>query len=196
MNFLKKSCNWLAKEWRQKSFRIFIIINIVFVILLTYENIGLFSANVLRTLRHDALLASLAVIAWIDRQKKIIPNGILLFMVCIRLIFWVVEWIIAPDVGLAMLISAVMGALIGGGLFLLCYFITRASIGMGDVKLFCVIGLYVGSGVIMTVVFLSVVVSAVYSIVQLVRRKTKLKDEIPFAPFVWIGMILTMVIGM
>ena len=37
---------------------------------------------------------------------------------------------------------------------------------------------------------------AVYSdTVQLVRKKAKLKDEIAFAPFVWIGLILTMALG-
>lgn len=196
MDFFTKSEKWLKKEWQKKSFRVFFVVNVLLSFLLTAENIGLFSSGVSRALRYDLLLAALAVIAWIDRRSKRIPNSILLAMILIRLIFLALEWILYPDMGLAMLISSVMGALIGGGLFLLCYFLTRGGIGMGDVKLFAVVGLYVGSGVIMTVVFLSVVASAVYSIIQLLRKKTKLKDEIPFAPFIWIGLILAMAIGM
>lgn len=196
MNFFTKSTKWLKKEWQEKNFRIFLVVNVLLSFLLTAENIGLFSSGVSRAFRYDLLLAALAVIAWIDRRSKRIPNSILLAMILIRLIFLALEWILYPDMGLAMLISSVMGALIGGGLFLLCYFLTRGGIGMGDVKLFAVVGLYVGSGVIMTVVFLSVVASAVYSIIQLLRKKTKLKDEIPFAPFIWIGLILAMAIGM
>ena len=196
MNFFTKSTKWLKKEWQKKSFRVFLVVNVLLCFLLTAENIGLFSSGVLRALRYDLLLAALAVIAWIDRRSKRIPNSILLAMIPIRLIFLALEWILYPDMGLAMFISSVMGALIGGGLFLLCYFLTRGGIGMGDVKLFAVVGLYVGSGVVMTMVFLSVVASAVYSIIQLLRKKTKLKDEIPFAPFIWIGLILAMAIGM
>lgn len=47
----------------------------------------------------------------------------------------------------------------------------------------------------MAVVVTTVFSSAVYSIVQLVRRKAKLQDEIAFAPFVWIGLILAMALG-
>ena len=80
-------------------------------------------------------------------------------------------------------------------MFLICYFITRGGVGMGDVKLFFVAGLYLGSGGIMAVIVTTVFSSAVYSIVQLVRKKAKLKDEIAFAPFVWIGRILAMALG-
>ena len=47
----------------------------------------------------------------------------------------------------------------------------------------------------MAVIVTTVFSSAVYSIEQLVRKKAKLKDEIAFAPFVWIGLILAMALG-
>ena len=55
---------------------------------------------------------------------------------------------------------------------------------------------FVGSGTILTLTFLSVVVSAAYSIIMLVLKKTGLKEEIPFAPFVLVGTVLTMALGM
>ena len=81
-------------------------------------------------------------------------------------------------------------------MFMLCYLISRGGIGVGDVKLFAVIGCFVGSGTILTLTFLSVVVSAAYSIIMLVLKKTGLKEEIPFAPFVLVGTVLTMALGM
>ena len=66
---------------------------------------------------------------------------------------------------------------------------------MGDVKLFGVIGCYAGAGAIMPLIFLTIMISAVYSIVLLLLKKIKLKEEIPFAPFVLIGTILTLAIG-
>ena len=95
-----------------------------------------------------------------------------------------------------MLLSIGMGALLGGGMFLLAHFISKGGVGMGDVKLFAVIGCYVGSGSIMSVAFLSALSGAVYSISMLLLKKIKLKEEIPFAPFIFVGTMLTMVLGM
>ena len=97
---------------------------------------------------------------------------------------------------MAILISSVFGALIGGGIFLLAHFISKGGVGMGDVKLFAVIGFYVGNGSIMAAAFLSVMAGAVYSITMLLFKKIKLKEEIPFAPFIFVGTILTMALGM
>lgn len=108
----------------------------------------------------------------------------------------VLEWLLFPKLGLALLMSAVLGALLGGGVFLLAHFIAKGGVGMGDVKLLAVIGTYVGSGSIMAAAFLSVMVSAIYSVVMLLLKKIKLKEEIPFAPFIFIGTILTMALGM
>ena len=75
-------------------------------------------------------------------------------------------------------------------------FLTRGGVGAGDVKLFAVLGFYFGSGPIFTVVFLTIVYAAVYNIVKLVMKKTDLKQEIPFAPFIFLGTLTTMLLGM
>ena len=184
MKFLKKSKRWMKAHWQNKSFRIFLAVNILLVVLLSVENMLLFSAGVLKMLRYVILLCGVAVIACIDRRSKRIPNEILLALVYIRALVLIAECVMYPSYALSMIISALLGSILGGGMFLICYFITRGGVGMGDVKLFFVAG-------IVTTVFSS----AVYSIVQLVRKKAKLKDEIAFAPFVWIGLILTMALG-
>ena len=89
-----------------------------------------------------------------------------------------------------------LAAKYGGGMFLLAHFLTKGGVGMGDVKLLAVIGAYMGSGSIMAAAFLSVAASAFYSIVMLLLKKIKLKEEIPFAPFIFIGTVLTMALGM
>lgn len=196
MAFVKESIRWLKRERGQRSFRIYMAVNAVLAAALTAENMLLFSAGAMKALRYAILLAALAVIAWIDRRSRRIPNRILLALATIRLFLLAVEWAVYPSMGLAVFLSSVGGGLLGGGLFLLCGFLSRGGMGMGDVKLLAVTGLFVGMGVVMTVIFLSVTVSAVYSAVQLLRKKTNLKDEIAFAPFVWIGLLLTMAIGM
>ena len=185
----------MKARWQNKSFRIFLVVNILLMVLLSVENMLLFSVGVLKMLRYVILLCGVAVIACIDRRSKRIPNEILLALVYIRAVVLIAECVMYSSYVLSMIISALLGSILGGGMFLICYFITRGGVGMGDVKLFFVAGLYLGSGGIMAVIVTTVFSSAVYSIVQLVRKKAKLKDEIAFAPFVWIGLVLAMALG-
>ena len=180
---------------KDKKFRLFIFAALVVEITLAAE-FTIFSYSILKTIRYLLLIGVLFLIAWIDQHKKKIPNRLLLFLLVGRIFLLLLEWLVFPGMGLSLLISSTLGMLLGGGLFLLAHFISRGGVGMGDVKLFGVIGCYTGVGVIMPLVFLTVMVSAVYSIVMLLLKKIKLKEEIPFAPFVLIGTILTLAMGM
>lgn len=94
-----------------------------------------------------------------------------------------------------MVISAGAGMIFSGGMFLICYVIARGGIGAGDVKLLAVLGYWMGVGAVFTVIFLTVLLAAVYSGAGLLLRKVRLKQEMPFAPFVLAGTILTMMLG-
>ena len=96
---------------------------------------------------------------------------------------------------MSLMISAGAGLVLSGGMFLICYVIARGGIGAGDVKLLAVIGYWVGGGAVFTVVFLTVLSAAVYSSVGLLLKKISLKQEMPFAPFVLAGTVLTMMLG-
>lgn len=195
MNFLNKSRQWMIFQWKNKKFRFFLLSNFLLALLLSVENMVLFSVGVTKMIRYLILLAGVAVIACIDKKSKRIPNEILLVLVYMRIILFVVECVCYTSYALAMLISILLGGVLGGGLFFICYLITKGGVGMGDVKLFLVVGFYLGSRGIMAVIVTTVFSSAIYSIVQLIRKKAKLKDEIAFAPFVWIGLVLAMALG-
>lgn len=149
-----------------------------------------------KIVRYLILLAAMFGIAWIDWHDRRIPNKILILLLAARGILLCIEWTVYPEYGVSLLLSALLGLLAGGGMFLLAGVISRGGIGMGDIKLFAVTGIYMGSGSILAVIFLAVMASAVYSVVMLLLKKVKLKEEIPFAPFVLIGTVLTMALGM
>lgn len=182
-------------QLKDRKFRIYAGLGIIVGIVLCAEFL-MFSYSILKCVRYLVLLAATFVIAWIDRHERRIPNRILLILLGIRAVLLVGEWTLVPSMGLSLLISSLMGMLIGGGLFLLAYFISRGGVGMGDVKLFAVIGTYMGTGSIMALVFMTALAAALYSIIMLILKKIKLKEEIPFAPFVLVGTILTMALGM
>ena len=149
-----------------------------------------------KIVRYLILLAAMFVIAWIDWHDRRIPNKILILMLKTRGILLCVEWAVYPEYRLSLLLSALLGLLIGGGMFLLADVISNGGIGMGDIKLFAVVGSYMGSGSILAVIFLTVMASAAYSAVMLLFKKVKWKEEIPFAPFILVGTVLTMALGM
>lgn len=191
MKFIKE---WIAEQWKEKRFRILTGVMAVLMVGLCIEGY-LFTYSVLKSIRYLWLVAALFVIAWIDGQKRIIPNRLLLVLSVSRLLLLLIECVLYREYWMSLVISAGAGFLIGGGMFFLCYFLTRGGVGAGDVKLLAVVGFYLGSGLIFTAVFLTVLYAAVYNIVKLLRRKTTMKQEIPFAPFVLLGTITTIFLG-
>lgn len=192
---MEKGKAWSIEQWENKRFKVGTLFILAAGVGLTVEWFA-FSYSVWKILRYLILFAALFLIAWIDHDSKRIPNKILKALMVIRGILFIPEWLTYPGLGTAMLLSIGMGALLGGGMFLMAHFISKGGVGMGDVKLFAVIGCYVGSGSIMSVAFLSALSGAVYSISMLLLKKIKLKEEIPFAPFIFVGTMLTMVLGM
>lgn len=152
--------------------------------------------GILKVLRYVIFLAGLWMIAWIDWKEQRIPNKVLLTLSEIRAGILLIECIVYSEYFGTLLLSFICGALTAGGMFLICYFLSRGGMGAGDVKLMTVAGFYLGLGVVFTDIFLSVLAAALFSILLLVLKKIKIKEEISFAPFVLVGTILTMALGM
>lgn len=184
----------LKKLKDDKSLLRYIIVDAVVFSGLLAEFI-FFEYGILKMLRYLILVVALFVIAWKDKKEQIILNKHLMILLGIRCFLLIMEWLMYPAYGLGIIFSAVMGFLIGAIVFGICYLLSRGGMGAGDVKLMAVLGFYLGGSVIMSVMVLAVFCSAIYSIINLIRKKTSLKAEIPFAPFVMIGTILAMALG-
>ena len=150
----------------------------------------------INTIRCLALLWGLLPIAWNDYMNKRIPNRMILDLLVFRILILLMECLLHQEYWIGIFINACTGFLCGGGLLLLCYLITKGGIGAGDVKLFAVLGCYLGSGRICIAAFLSFFISAFYCIIGWMRKKKSLKQEIPLGPFVLIGTMLTVMFGM
>lgn len=191
---LERKKKWISDQLQNNKFKAFLAIQILLEAVLLIEFV-LLSYGAFKIIRYTVLLAGLFIIAWIDGHEKRIPNSILKVFFFIRMFLLAAECVFAVKMGLPLLLSSVLGLLTGGILFLLVYFLSRGGVGMGDVKLMGVVGSYVGIGGIMPTVFLTVMVSAIYSIILLLLKKIGWKEEIPFAPFVLAGTVLAMALG-
>lgn len=136
-----------------------------------------------------ALLAALVPIALIDLEHRIIPNRITLPAA-----------LVAVGLGLAFRPSHVPEQLIAGAgaaLFLLVFVLAYPrGMGMGDVKLAGVLGLYLGRSVpvaILAAVLLGTIVGgAVMARVGVTEGR---KTAVPFGPFLAIGGLVALLVG-
>lgn len=76
------------------------------------------------------------------------------------------------------------------GVFLIgCSKVLRGGIGIGDGIVFLTLGLGLGIKVASCILFYSLVLCCMWSILQLSCKKCSRTDELPFLPFIFVGMI-------
>lgn len=129
-------------------------------------------------------------VAAVDFRIKKIPNKLLIAAVVIRIILYAVEFITYGAEAAGILKDNLTGAVIIGGFFLILLFVFKNSIGMGDIKLFAIMGLYQGLWGAVNSVFFSLMVSFFVSVPLLITKKKGRKDTIAFGPSVLLGTII------
>jgi leader peptidase (prepilin peptidase)/N-methyltransferase len=135
------------------------------------------------------LVTALVPITLIDLDHRIIPNRITAAAAIAALIA-----IVALDTDF--LLEAVIAAVAGGGFFLVAALLYPRGMGMGDVKLAAVLGLYLGRAVapaILIALIAGVVVGA--AIIARKGAKEGRKTAVPFGPFLALGGMVAFFVG-
>ena len=133
-------------------------------------------------------LSLLIIITVSDLVYMLIPNKILLFFLPIlfigRLISPLTPWW-----------DSIIGAIIGFLMLLSIAFFSKGGMGGGDVKLFFLIGLVLGSISTLLTLFLASFLGLLFGIISIVQNKYKKKTPIPFGPFIAIAAIVVYFYG-
>jgi leader peptidase (prepilin peptidase)/N-methyltransferase len=146
---------------------------------------------------HDALDVALGLllvtvlvpVTLIDLEHRLIPNRITAPAAGAALVA-----IVALDPGF--LVEALVAATAAGGFFLLAAIASPRGMGMGDVKLVALLGLYLGRAVgpaILVALVLGVVVGA--AIIARKGTTAGRKTAVPFGPFLAAGGLLAYFVG-
>ena len=146
-------------------------------------------------LRYIVLASTLPFISWIDIKKRIIPNAWIVGLLAVRFVILVLDILVMPEQAVFVIISAITGLLMGGLIFLPVRLIRKDSIGMGDIKLYAVIGLYMGGRNVLSVEIMSLVVAVIYGFVMMALKKNEEKGKISLGPCIAIGTLLIMMMG-
>jgi leader peptidase (prepilin peptidase) / N-methyltransferase len=133
-------------------------------------------------------VAVLATITLTDLERRVIPNSILLAAAVAG-----VAIVAATDP--ASLPERAVSALAAGGLLLVIGLVYPRGMGMGDVKLVAVMGLYLGSSVV-TALLVAVLSGGLVGIaVMLARGSGGRKVAVPFGPFLALGGVVALLAG-
>lgn len=148
----------------------------------------------LLSLKYLILVYILLVVAIVDLDHLIIPNGVTLFGVISGLVF-----LLFGKSGLGWK-EALMGALLVGGFLYASgglgkLLFRKESMGFGDVKLGFMIGLFIGWEWGIVALFLSFFLASLVGIPGLISRRIQFGQRIPFGPFLSLGSILTLFFG-
>lgn len=187
--------NWIREvfpnTWKKALMAIvYIAAGILFTCLFTRYGYG-----PVKAVKYCLLMGALVIIGYEDFKEKKIPNKWLLVLAGIRGILLAAEAVLYPAFIWDNIKFTLSGAAAGGILLFFAYVISRHGIGLGDVKLFAVMGLYLGAGLIYLVILAALVTAACYGVVKVALKRLKVKDEIAFAPFAAIGTIIILGLG-
>jgi len=126
-----------------------------------------------------------------DINTRRIPNKLVLIMLAGWLLLIVPMIASDSSRGVKLLADSLYGMLVGGGLFLLVYLVSRKGLGGGDVKFMAAAGLYLGFAGTIPVILYGTTLAALSGLVLILLKKITRKDTIPLAPFLFAGIVIT-----
>ena len=178
---LKGRCRYCKNKIPVTTLLIEIITGVLF--LANYIFFGL----TIKTLAGIILCSVLIVISFIDIDFRIIPNAIVLPFAMVGLAINILSDL--PGWWMPLAYSA------GAFLFMLViHLIYPKGMGMGDVKLSLMIGAFLIKDVI-AALFLGFLAGLIYGVSLIIIKRGKLKQAIPFGPFISLGSIVSLFWG-
>ena len=129
-------------------------------------------------------------VAAIDSKLQKIPNIFLLVGLIVRGLYLAIYFIQDVSAAWSLTKDSLLGCIIIGFFFLILLFVFKNSVGMGDIKLFALMGLYQGLWGVINSVFFSLTVSFFLSVMLLITKKKGRKDTISFGPSIYLGTII------
>ena len=130
----------------------------------------------------------LAAVTLTDLERRVIPNAILLVAALIGLAI-----VVASDP--ASLPERLAAAAAAGGFLLLAALVYPAGMGMGDVKLAAVMGLFLGRAVA-PAMLIALAVGAAFGVFLMLRHGADArKRALPFGPFLALGGVVGLLAG-
>jgi len=199
---LKGKCRYCKKPISIQYILVEFVTAVLFVILIR-QNIGLiYDFTLLRFLNlcfMFYIVCSMIVIFVYDLKHYIIPDKVIFPAIIVAFFYQLFNiwnsfgvWTLDFDI-LKLLLSPILAAIVSSLFFLSIVLGSRGKwMGMGDVKLAFLMGLFLGSPKILIALFLAFFIGAIIGVILIISGKKTFKSEVPFAPFLIMGTFLAL----
>lgn len=165
----------------KKQYLAIYILGVVAIVAFMYYFFGLSSAFAINSI--VSIFVFLAMI--IDIKEYIIPDEIIVAMTILGLITY-------PINPYTTVLSSLIGFVGFGGIMMFLSKISEGQVGMGDAKLLAVLGIWLGFKSCFMVFLYALILGGLYGMLLMVVRRITKKTEIPFVPFVMMGIVIEM----
>ena len=106
-------------------------------------------------------------------------------------VFGMVSWIGAFGGELGHLLGVLVGVVA-----LLFARISRQTMGYGDGLVLCNLGITLGLGACLRVLFVGFITGGVWALLLLIGKKANRKSRLPFVPFLFLGYLVEVILGL
>ncbi len=194
--FLRGRCRYCGSKVSARYPSVEVITAVSFVLLYLRFSISVeFFASAFLT-------CILICLSFIDFDHKIIPNGLALTGLVGGALLFVYNMFYRVDFyGDRLWFTPLIG-MVGGAGFLLMVgllgqliFKSDNAMGMGDVKLLAVCGLFLGYKLTIFALFVAIVIAAFVSVILIILKKINSKETIAFGPFIAAGVFIAICYG-
>ncbi|MCG9967226.1 prepilin peptidase [Pelotomaculum terephthalicicum JT] len=179
--FLKGKCRYCGRRIAWQDPVVELVTGLLFVLALAKYGITF------GVLRPVVLFAVIVPATVFDLRYKIIPDELNLagLVLGVPLMFESKE----------ALFSCVIGFLAGGALLFVIALVSRGGMGGGDIKLAAVLGLLLGWKQLLIALFLAFAAGSVAGMTMLMLKLARLKEPIPFGPYLALGSAFAILAG-
>ena len=193
--FLKGKCRYCGAKVSVRYFLVELLEGLLFVLVYTFFGYSWMTPIMW------VFFAFLTVVLFIDLDHKIIPNKLVVFGCVIGVMPVAYHYLgvyplyyshnfIEPFV--SMLIPPVLMLFMS---FLSLILFKKSGMGMGDVKIYLPIGLFLGWQLALMSIWFAFFIGGLFGLIWIfILRKSK-TDMIPFAPFIVIGTMVSVLLG-
>lgn len=150
---------------------------------LNFYGLSLAGFSTSQTACYGFFIAIIWAAAFFDIRYRLIPNRLL--------IIGVVGWMCFASLGIITVLPSLLAGACSAALILLIrqagfLFYQKAGMGIGDIKIVFLIGIYL-QWEVFWVIYLAVLAGGAWAIGGLILKKLDRSGKLPFAPFLWIA---------
>lgn len=140
-----------------------------------------------------AIISILIVVFTYDILHYLVADILVWIAIGLWVLYLAISYLLSPNLSF---LSSIYGGLLWGGFLALMVVLSREKwMGAGDIKLGFLLGAMVAWPNVLVALFFTFSLGGIFGIILIALKRKGMKDMVPFAPFMILGMLITLFFG-